>query len=51
MNILKGEVNMKGGYMANCNHFTGKKRGKKISQRKKNPRSKRVHKNKYSMED
>lgn len=38
------------GYSANAQHFTGKKKASKTAVRKKNPRSSRVHTNKYEKE-
>lgn len=44
------EVVMGYGYSANAQHFTGKKKAAKTAVRKKNPRSSRVHTNKYEKE-
>ena len=38
---------MKGGYVHNCNHFTGKKAHKSKRKNKHRVKEKRVHKNKY----
>lgn len=38
---------MKGGYSHNSNHFTGKKKGIKTVMKKKKPKQKTAHKDKY----
>lgn len=39
---------MKGGHSHNFNHFTGKKKLHKAVMKKKKPKAKKVHKDKYS---